>query len=201
MGGLAMGTAVSVGPSARYLALADVTKDQNLDLLVPNSTNSTVSFRPGNGNGTFGAGANIAVGIDPYAVVVGDVNGDQSPDFLFTSSGANKVGVMLGNGAGTFNAAAGSPFAVGTFPAFMSIADLNGDGQLDFATANQSSANLSLLSGNGAGVFAAFPVSPLAGGNGPTGIATGDFNGDGLVDLANTNFFGNTAAVRLAICN
>lgn len=201
MGGLVMGTPVSVGASARYLALVDVTKDQKLDLLVPNNAETTVSFRPGNGNGTFGAGANLAVGIDPYAVVVGDVNGDQNPDFLFTSSGANKVGVMLGNGAGAFNAAAGSPFAVGSFPAFMTVADLNSDGVLDFISANQSSANLSILSGNGTGAFAAFPASPLAGGNGPTGVAAGDFNGDGLIDLANTNFFANTGAVRLSICN
>lgn len=201
MGGLVMGTPVSVGASARYLALADVTKDQKLDLLVPNQAGNTISFRPGNGNGTFGAGMDIAVGIDPYEIIVGDVNGDQSPDFLFTSSNTGKVGVLLGNGQGTFTAAAGSPFTVGASPTFMSVADLNGDGRLDFATANQSSANLSILVGNGAGGFSAVPTSPIAGGNGPTGVATGDFNGDGLIDLANTNFFANSAVVRLAVCN
>lgn len=37
------------------------------------------------------------------------------------------VYVMLGNGAGAFNAAAGSPFSVGSGPAFMAVADLNGE--------------------------------------------------------------------------
>lgn len=200
-GALSKGSAVSVGSNARYLALADVNKDQKLDLLVPNQGSNSVSYRPGIGNGTFGAGMDISTGIDPYEVIVADVNADQNPDFLFTSSNGNKVGVLLGNGAGVFAAATGSPFAVGSFPAFMSVADLNGDGRLDFITANQSSANLSVLLGDGAGSFAAAQGSPFAAGNGPTGIATGDFNGDGYIDVANTNYFATTATARLGICN
>jgi len=200
-GGLTMGTPVTVGSAPKYLALLDMNKDGKLDLLVPNQGSNTISYRPGNGNGTFAAGMDIAVGTDPYEVVVADVNNDQSLDILFTSSNGNKVGVLLGNGMGAWNAAAGSPFSVGTFPAFMSVIDFNGDGRLDFVTANQSSADLSILAGNGAGGFTPVTGSPFAGGNGPTGVATGDFNGDGLPDLANTNYFANSATIRLATCN
>jgi hypothetical protein len=200
-GGLTMGTPVTVGSNPKYLALVDVNKDGQLDLLVPNQGSNSVSYRPGNGNGTFGAGMDIAVGIDPYEVIVADVNSDQSQDFLFTSSNTNQVGVLLGNGTGAFSAAAGSPFAVGSFPVFMSVADLNGDGRLDFITANQGSSNLSVLLGNGAGSFAAVQGSPFAAGNGATGIATGDFNGDGYIDVANSNYGASSAITQLGICN
>lgn len=201
LGGLTMGTPVTVGSAPKYLALVDVNKDGKLDLLVPNQGSNTVSYRPGNGNATFGAGMDIAVGTDPYEVIVADVNRDQSLDILFTSSNGNKVGVLLGNGMGAWNAAAGSPFSVGSFPIFMSVTDFNGDGRLDFVTANQGSADLSILAGNGSGGFAAVTGNPFASGNGPTGVATGDWNGDGLPDLANTNYAGSTATVRLATCN
>ena len=79
--------------------------------------------------------------------------------------------------------------------------DFNGDDKIDFVAANQSSANLSLLLGNGSGGFANVTGSPFAGGNGPTGVGAADFNSDGLVDFANTNYFANTATVRLATCN
>ena len=42
-------------------------------------------------------------------------------------------------------------YAVGTFPASVAVADFNGDGKLDLATANFVSGNVSVLLGNGNG--------------------------------------------------
>ncbi|MFO0576442.1 MAG: FG-GAP-like repeat-containing protein [Polyangia bacterium] len=203
-GGLTVqATKVSVGGNARYLALADVNGDKFPDLLVPNQGSNTVSYRPNKADGTvtFAAGMDIAAGTDPYEVVVADVNSDQKPDFLFTSSGGNSVGVFLGDGKGAWSAATGSPFAAGSSPVFLGVSDFNGDGKPDFVVANQSSSSLSLLIGNGTGGFTKVPASPFAGGNGPTGVGVADFNGDGLIDFANTNFFGGTATVRFGTCN
>jgi hypothetical protein len=58
-----------------------------------------------------------------------------------------------------------------------------------------------VLVGNGSGGFAKVTASPFVGGNGPTGVGAADFNNDGLIDLANTNYFANTATVRFATCN
>ncbi len=123
----------------------------------------------------------------PY--VVADFNGDGKIDVAGpnTSLAANSVAVSLGNGDGTLQPAL--TFGVGSFPArFVAVGDFNGDGKLDFATANTQQfqhGNVSILLGNGDGTFGT-PVSYVAG-NEPISIAVGDFNADGTLDLAVAN--------------
>ena len=64
------------------------------------------------------------------------------------------------------------------------FADLNGDGVIDIVTANLDNApgTVSVLFGRGDGGFK--PAFPLAVGPQPTCVAVGDFNGDGIPDIA-----------------
>jgi len=66
----------------------------------------------------------------------------------------------------------------------MATADFNGDGLLDIAVANQDSNTVTILLGIGNGGFSPAPGSPLAVGVSPLLIEAGDFNGDGIPDLA-----------------
>ena len=61
----------------------------------------------------------------------------------------------------SFAEAASSPFAVGTRPSSVALADFNGDGQLDVAVVNANDNTVAVLLGNGDGTFGAAPNSPF----------------------------------------
>jgi hypothetical protein len=76
---------------------------------------------------------------------------------------------------------------VGGGPGSIAIADVNHDGKLDIMVANTADGALSVLLGDGKGHFTTAAGSPFACGKSPNDIATGDFNGDGNLDLVIAN--------------
>ena len=153
----------------------------------------------GNGAGDFAtaAGGPIDVGGGPSSIAVADFNGDGIQDLAVANASIGNVTVLLGNGSGGFSPAAASPFATGTSPVSIIAADFNNDGKADLATANATANNLTVLLGNGAGGFSAASASPIAVGSHPSSIVSGDFNGDGIPDLAAANKNDNTVSVFL----
>ena len=87
-------------------------------------------------------------------------------------------------------------FAVGNEPSSIAVADFNGDNKPDLVTVSIQSDTLSVLlnttaPGATAPSFAA-PVT-FATGVQPTSVAVGDFNGDGKLDIAVTNYSGSSS--------
>src|SRR3989441_2329840 len=76
---------------------------------------------------------------------------------------------------------------VSTHPSMLSIADVNRDGNADILVTNGGSGNLSVYLGDGKGNFSQPNGSPFPTGQNPTDIDTGDFNGDGSIDVAIAN--------------
>ena len=113
--------------------------------------------------------------------VVGDLNGDGKPD-LVTSDYSN-IGILLGNGDGTFQSRYNIPCPQRR--ANVTLADMNGDGILDIATANSDHNAVDLFLGNGNGTFQS--AVELATGINPVSVTIGDFNKDGHVDLVVAN--------------
>jgi len=127
----------------------------------------------------------ITVGQHPGSVEVGDLDRDGYPDLAVANGKDNSVSILLGDGKGNFKEAKGSPFPCGNFPNDLAIADYNKDGNLDLAFANHEMKYLTVLLGDGHGAFHAAPNSPFHLDVKPHthGVATGDFNGDGNLDL------------------
>ncbi len=86
---------------------------------------------------------------------------------------------------GTISFGADSFEVAGNTPRGIVVSDFNGDGKADYAVANYGSATISVVLGNGNGIFSAGgSVSTGAGGNGTNYVTAADFNGDGKVDIA-----------------
>jgi hypothetical protein len=76
-------------------------------------------------------------------------------------------------------------YGVGTFPQAVATGDFNGDNRADIVTANQNSANVSVLLNNGDNTFQG--AQNYAVGSGPHSVAVGDFNRDGKLDVVTAN--------------
>jgi tetratricopeptide (TPR) repeat protein len=202
-------TTYPVGTNPWYVAVGDLNGDGILDLAVSchdNGAAGSVSVLLGNGDGTFQAAQGYPAGwvgfnTDPAqnSVAIGDFNGDGKPDLAVVNSAGNNVSVLLGNGEGTFPAA--PTYSAGINPDSMAVADFNGDGILDLAVINaggnggQKPGTLSILLGNGDGTFQAAVNYPT--GLTPGGAVVGDFNGDGIPDIAVANYWSATVGIYL----
>lgn len=188
----------ATGTTPNAVWAGDMNGDGKLDLVTLNTGANSVSVLLGDGHGVFGAKSDQAVGNGALSGAFGDLNGDGVPDLAIANygSGTGYTGFILpGNGTGGF----GTPysFMTGTGPFSIAMGDLNNDGLPDLVTANYGSTSntVSVLLNGGYGVFASH--TEYTTGNGPVGVALGDLNGDGKLDLATANYGAGTVSVLL----
>ena len=195
----AVGSPVGVGRAPVSIVVGDFNLDSKPDLAVVNNSDKTISILLGNGAGGFAgaAGSPIGVGNNPYSVAVGDFNKDGKPDLAVTNASDDTVTILLGNGAGGFAEAAGSPIGVGRMPTYIAVGDFNRDGKPDLVTANAGDGSVAILIGNGSGGFATAVPYSAGTGSSPFGLAVGDFNLDGKLDLAVPDNGSNTVSILL----
>jgi hypothetical protein len=194
------------GSSPNGEVTADFNGDGIPDLAILSGNNSlgggpfTVAVFLGNGDGTFRAGPTIqpsGMQVSPF-MISGDFNGDGKPDLAILTWNLNSTSyltILLGNGDGSFTA---KPTVVAVsqsneggdgIPGTMAAADFNGDGKLDLAVVGDyiSTGGFGILLGNGDGTFNSATIFSQDQDFGL--VATGDFNGDGIPDLAVTHYF------------
>jgi len=184
-------------PGVAGLSIADFDHDGIPDIAVVGD------ILLGAGDGTFPTAIQYPLIGDFFvAVIASDLNGDHKPDVLVsgaqeTSAGSslNFVSILLGKGDGSLR---GPPdISLEASPESIAVADFNGDGIPDFATANQNPNSLSVAVGTGHGSFNAPTMMSLN--FTPHLVAAGDFDGDGNEDLvvSSTIFGSPTLAILL----
>ncbi|MCH8011880.1 MAG: VCBS repeat-containing protein [Candidatus Marinimicrobia bacterium] len=82
-----------------------------------------------------------------------------------------------------------STYTTGTAPNGITAYDFDGDGDVDLATANGSSNNISVLFNDGNGVFGG--LTSVSAGSQPIALCANDLDADGDIDLACLNFSSN----------
>ena len=175
---------VLLGSGNASVAIGDLDPDGRLDLISADLDLDAAVVRPGNGDGTFGATL-LPVGSFPRSLVRADFNADGKVDLVVANPGSGEVSVLLGLGDGHFRDE--RRFGAGAGPRSMAIGDFDHDGRQDLATVNAGSHDVSVLSGLGDGSFSPESRVDLDFGAASisfNSIAAGDFNRDGVVDLA-----------------
>ncbi len=150
---------------------------------------------------SFTPAASYAAGSGPHAIAAGDFNGDGHVDLVTANQGLD-VSVFLSRGDGTFHDKVGYSLG-GQVGMDVVVGDLNADGKLDLTVTTLSTritgyyygyyggsypiftnvGHVQVLLGNGDGSFTAGATQDLGDGT-PTGLAQGDLDGDGDLDLA-----------------
>lgn len=86
---------------------------------------------------------------------------------------------------------------VGQGPRWISVADVNHDGNRDILVTNADAGTVSVLLGDGKGQFREAPGSPFVAGPQPNDIAIADMNGDDNADLVIPNHQAPTITILL----
>jgi type II secretory pathway component GspD/PulD (secretin) len=174
------------------------------DIIAANETDGTISIYFGNNDGTFTRQLpDRKVGTSPVALVAEDFNGDGHIDLAIVNQGDNTVSILFGKGDGTFPNSTTLPDEVlptGATPSAIVAGDFNSDGHFDFAVTNFGDSTVSVFLNDtaGDGTFTAVTPPLLIGTNtGPRAIASADFDGDGIPDLAIVNQATNTVSIFL----
>jgi hypothetical protein len=159
-----------------------------------NSAPGGISLLLGNGNGTLQPAVNYSGGLGTIAAAAWDFNGDGKDDLAVLNNVDATVTIMLGSASGKLTTgntySTGQPFSS---PTGIAVTDVNGDGIADLLVSGL--VGIATFLGNGDGTFRTGPFTAL-----PTVLsflATGNFNKDGKMDVAVTDYLSGLIYILL----
>lgn len=169
-------------PVSKRNVVGDIDNDGDLDIIGGTSDYwgvFKILVNDGNGNFTFTGGINL--GPYPDELAGGDFDGDYDLDFVHCSWYMNGISLILNDGQGNYNDYLNLG-NVGGQTRNPVVSDFDGDGDQDFVVAfnHFSDFNIGIVKNNGHPNYEWYLSDPIPGLN---GLATGDFDNNGSVDL------------------
>jgi hypothetical protein len=180
---------------------------QGIFLVTSNPGTDSLTLLQPNGGGTFETGrifplTNHFTGFSysSNSIAIGDFDGDGYPDIATLDTPEQSVGVFLAApiDGQEFDNLASITEEQGTNPTYVVAGNFNGDKNLDLAVASQATGTVSVLLGEGNGLFSApITIANLGANSSISALAVGDFNGDGKLDVVTANAGTRSVSVLL----
>ena len=198
-GGFSVSTVTTLSGNPVFISIttADFNQDGKMDLATSKLVVFSLGYLSifiGNGVGGFSAPTDIMIGAYPQSITSADLNNDGKIDIA--TSNNSSLSIALGNGIGGFS--------VNTFNGagdyrFITTGDFNSDGNLDLVLRSGNGNVTMLLLGDGSGTYSVntnFDYQANSESSGLSVVAA-DFNADGKMDLATSNFYSGSVSVIL----
>ena len=179
-----------VNADFKKVALAEMTGDSHLDLVLAGSANVRVA--KGNGSGAFSfVGQSGAPAVD---IAVADLDGDGDRD-IASVSGTAFTNLAISYNPGNGAIATGAIYTVGGIAIAVAAGDVNHDGYPDLVVGCDIPGDLFFLRNLGDGSFA--PATSVAGSGWRRAVAVVDVDGDGDPDIVAANYLADNVEVYL----
>ncbi len=194
----APGSPFPCNPKPNDIAVADMTGNGNLDLVIANHQTPYLTILLGDGKGSFKPAPHSPFATQshphPHGVAVGDFLGDGKPAVVTDSWGNGEILLIASDGKGNL-ILPGKLFPTdGPYTdQGVRAADFNKDGHLDVVTSGHNAGNekippiggnaIGLMLGDGKGGFRRAPGSPFPAGGNAFAFTIDDINRDGNPDV------------------
>ncbi|MGD8894905.1 MAG: FG-GAP-like repeat-containing protein [Acidobacteriota bacterium] len=172
------------------IATGDLDRNGTVDVVVAVQGDDNVSILLGDGGGVLGPANVYNVGGQQVGVDLADFNGDGILDVAVAQEMPQTIAVGLGDGNGKFEDPF-SDFTMGEMPQRLATGDFDNDGRPDVVVSAQAGADMAVLFINkfdnpcpNASFARAGRLQVTTGTDNPAAIVRGDWNSDGIPDLA-----------------
>ena len=182
-GNFVLTKSIAIDGETTAVVAGDFNGDDRADFAVTDAQQNKVIIYYGENSDSFSQIESFSVGNTPSSLSAADFNKDGKDDLIIANSNSFFVSVLLSAANGGFSAPVSVSITENTNAGYVSVGDINGDGNIDAVIGSISSdlIGTSILTGDGAGGFTLEPFLPSA--VGTNRVLLSDVNNDGQLDI------------------